>query len=184
LNDLFRVPSRHSGASHFPFHSVVIHIRCSSCEALDLCLEIYEPLFQSLSRRLVRVLNGPRLTLKTEFPRRLFKHKPHNDPLLLLYRDDPCVVIGRNQNPWKEVNMTELRRVGVPFIRRRSGGGTVYHVSHISARSPLTNAERYDPRTSEIPTIRFTFQDLHSTGTIPPRSSCELSSPSVSQTQM
>lgn len=28
--------------------------------------------------------------------------------------------------------MTELRRVGVPFIRRRSGGGTVYHVSHLS----------------------------------------------------
>ncbi|OCH94300.1 Lipoyltransferase and lipoate-protein ligase [Obba rivulosa] len=57
----------------------------------------------------------------------LFRHKCPREPLLLLYRDRPCVVIGRNQNPWKEVNMRASRRTGVPFIRRRSGGGTVYH---------------------------------------------------------
>ena len=48
--------------------------------------------------------------------------------MLLLYRDDPCVVIGRNQNPWKEVNIRAARQAGIPFIRRHSGGGTVYHV--------------------------------------------------------
>ncbi|KAI0689233.1 Lipoyltransferase and lipoate-protein ligase [Cytidiella melzeri] len=57
----------------------------------------------------------------------LFRHKSHKEPLLLLYRDKPCVVIGRNQNPWKEVNSSASRRTGIPFIRRRSGGGTVYH---------------------------------------------------------
>ncbi|KAI0053750.1 Lipoyltransferase and lipoate-protein ligase [Auriscalpium vulgare] len=57
----------------------------------------------------------------------LFKNKDVSAPLLLLYRDDPCVVIGRNQNPWKEVNMPALKRAGIPFIRRRSGGGTVFH---------------------------------------------------------
>ncbi|KII94603.1 hypothetical protein PLICRDRAFT_33404 [Plicaturopsis crispa FD-325 SS-3] len=57
----------------------------------------------------------------------LFRHAPTEDPLLLIYRDDPCVVIGRNQNPWKEVNMAALKRTGIPFVRRRSGGGTVYH---------------------------------------------------------
>ena len=60
--------------------------------------------------------------------RRLFKEKPVQEPLLLIYRDKPCVIIGRNQNPWKEVNLPALRRVNIPFIRRRSGGGTVYHV--------------------------------------------------------
>jgi lipoate-protein ligase A len=59
---------------------------------------------------------------------RLFKEKPTQEPLLLIYRDKPCVVIGRNQNPWKEVNFHALRRANIPFIRRRSGGGTVYHV--------------------------------------------------------
>ncbi|KAA1466615.1 Lipoyltransferase and lipoate-protein ligase [Dentipellis sp. KUC8613] len=57
----------------------------------------------------------------------LFKYKPPKEPLLLLYRDSPCVVIGRNQNPWKEVNIPALNEAGIPFIRRRSGGGTVYH---------------------------------------------------------
>ncbi|KAF5388072.1 hypothetical protein D9615_000764 [Tricholomella constricta] len=58
----------------------------------------------------------------------LFRHKAPEEPLLLIYRDDPCVIIGRNQNPWKEVNFKALReRPGIPFIRRRSGGGTVYH---------------------------------------------------------
>ncbi|KAG7097479.1 hypothetical protein E1B28_004821 [Marasmius oreades] len=58
----------------------------------------------------------------------LFRHKPAHQPLLLLYRDDPCVIIGRNQNPWKEVNFDALRaRKDIPFVRRRSGGGTVYH---------------------------------------------------------
>ncbi|KAG5641031.1 hypothetical protein DXG03_006355 [Asterophora parasitica] len=58
----------------------------------------------------------------------LFRHKAPAEPLLLIYRDHPCVVIGRNQNPWKEVNFEAMRtRPGIPFIRRRSGGGTVYH---------------------------------------------------------
>ncbi|KAK7060237.1 hypothetical protein VNI00_001002 [Paramarasmius palmivorus] len=57
----------------------------------------------------------------------LFRNKPAHEPLLLLYRDEPCVVIGRNQNPWKEVNLPASERTGIPWIRRRSGGGTVYH---------------------------------------------------------
>ncbi|KAF8827262.1 hypothetical protein HHX47_DHR5000534 [Lentinula edodes] len=77
----------------------------------------------------------------------LFRHKAQNEPLLLLYRDDPCVVIGRNQNPWKEVNLPALRvREGVPFIRRRSGGGTVYHDlgnTNFSIHLPRTSFDRH-----------------------------------------
>jgi lipoate-protein ligase A len=45
--------------------------------------------------------------------------------VLLLYRNDPCVVIGRFQNPWRELDMKKLG--SIHLVRRQSGGGTVYH---------------------------------------------------------
>ncbi|KAH7021145.1 uncharacterized protein B0I36DRAFT_367584 [Microdochium trichocladiopsis] len=92
--------------------------------------------------------------------------KSHPDSVvLLLYTNRPCVVIGRNQNPWVEVNLGLLKGsrdllrpyrspeggsdallrspqvpvtasdgeaqndepVDVQLVRRRSGGGTVFH---------------------------------------------------------
>lgn len=47
--------------------------------------------------------------------------------LLLLWINKPCVVIGRHQNPWAEVNFSQLSQHGIQFSRRNSGGGTVYH---------------------------------------------------------
>ncbi|KDN37817.1 hypothetical protein K437DRAFT_276465 [Tilletiaria anomala UBC 951] len=52
---------------------------------------------------------------------------PDQPPVLLLYRNDPCVVVGRNQNAWKEVDAHTMCQRGIPLVRRRSGGGTVYH---------------------------------------------------------
>jgi len=52
-----------------------------------------------------------------------FDHKS----LLLLWRNDPCVVIGRHQNPWTEANVPFLRESYTKLARRNSGGGTVYH---------------------------------------------------------
>ncbi|KAK4687730.1 hypothetical protein P7C73_g2386, partial [Tremellales sp. Uapishka_1] len=57
----------------------------------------------------------------------LLRHTPHNEPTLFIYRNYPCVVIGRNQNPWKETTPRALRSSSIPLVRRRSGGGTVYH---------------------------------------------------------
>ena len=45
--------------------------------------------------------------------------------ILLFYKNDPCVVLGRFQNPWRELNMPELGKIHL--VRRQSGGGTVYH---------------------------------------------------------
>ncbi|KAI0413426.1 hypothetical protein F5X98DRAFT_366601 [Xylaria grammica] len=83
--------------------------------------------------------------------------KSHPDSvILLLYTNRPCIVIGRNQNPWVEVNLSLVNQRGilkrlregltsvaagertssvgedsdvddVLLVRRRSGGGTVFH---------------------------------------------------------
>ena len=57
--------------------------------------------------------------------------------ILFLYSNRPSIVIGRNQNPWLEVNHDLLKKSRNPetirrlrdvlLIRRRSGGGTVFH---------------------------------------------------------
>ncbi|GAA6048019.1 hypothetical protein JCM3770_000151 [Rhodotorula araucariae] len=57
----------------------------------------------------------------------LFRKTDPEQRILYLYRNSPSVIIGRNQNPWKEINLARLRELGIPFVRRKSGGGTVYH---------------------------------------------------------
>ena len=70
----------------------------------------------------------------------LLQSSPSDSTVLFLYINRPCVVIGRNQNPWLEANLTMLREVPalgrdpdpnhterVALVRRRSGGGTVFH---------------------------------------------------------
>lgn len=70
----------------------------------------------------------------------LFKKTPHGSRCLFLYTDRPCIVIGRNQNPWLEVNLGALKqgaqlsqasengsKGAIQLVRRRSGGGTVFH---------------------------------------------------------
>ena len=48
-------------------------------------------------------------------------------PLLLCWVSGPAVVIGRNQNPWQEVNLDYISKHGIQLVRRESGGGAVYH---------------------------------------------------------
>src|SRR6266536_4798930 len=48
-------------------------------------------------------------------------------PLLRIWQNGACVVIGRGQRVSREANMAACARVGVPVLRRASGGGTVYH---------------------------------------------------------
>ncbi|KAF6748958.1 Lipoyltransferase and lipoate-protein ligase [Ephemerocybe angulata] len=69
----------------------------------------------------------------------LFRKHDVSKPLLLIYRDKPCVVIGRNQNPWKEVNFHELGRLGIPVC-------TVYHDhgnTNFSIHLPRSSFDRH-----------------------------------------
>ena len=103
----------------------------------------------------------------------LFRHAAQSSPLLLIYRNSPCVVIGRHQNPWTELNFNALRVAGIPFLRRRSGGGTVYHVAIVFLLSTVIGID-FIPflpvfpfpiqRTSGTQITRFMFLDRPSIG--------------------
>jgi lipoate-protein ligase A len=47
-------------------------------------------------------------------------------PLLRIWQNAPCVVIGRAQRAEREANLAACAASGVPVLRRASGGGTVY----------------------------------------------------------
>ncbi|KAI5923723.1 hypothetical protein F4810DRAFT_190472 [Camillea tinctor] len=98
-------------------------------------------------------LTDPYLNLSIEHF--LLQRTPPDSFVLLLYANRPCVVVGRNQNPWVEANLGLLRERGVLgrlrrdhfqnggdgsgvgygegeendilLVRRRSGGGAVFH---------------------------------------------------------
>ncbi|MBC8206576.1 MAG: lipoate--protein ligase [Kiritimatiellales bacterium] len=79
----------------------------------------------------------------------LLDHAP-SMPVLFLYVNDPCVVIGKNQNPWRECKLTLMDEEGVPLARRISGGGAVYHdpgnlnVSVMVPRTEYVEQKQYD----------------------------------------
>jgi lipoate-protein ligase A len=59
----------------------------------------------------------------------LLQKTPADSTVLFLYTNRPSIIIGRNQNPWVEVNLRLLReeKPEIQIVRRRSGGGTVFH---------------------------------------------------------
>lgn len=57
----------------------------------------------------------------------LLKEYPLEDNLFYLWRNEPSIIIGRNQNPLNEVNIRFAEENKIPIIRRISGGGTVIH---------------------------------------------------------
>ena len=50
-----------------------------------------------------------------------------DDDIFFLWQNSPAVVVGSYQNICREVHVEALRRLGIPVVRRMTGGGTVYH---------------------------------------------------------
>lgn len=57
----------------------------------------------------------------------IFSNAIFNDDVILIWRNDKSIYMGKNQNPYTEVTHNLIELNNIPLIRRISGGGTVYH---------------------------------------------------------
>ncbi|KAH3900543.1 related to Putative lipoate-protein ligase A [Saccharomycodes ludwigii] len=84
----------------------------------------------------------------TPSPQPLIKTKnpgvAYENQRLMFYINDECCVIGKNQNPWKELYLGNLKHRGLPFLRRKSGGGAVVHDLGNVNYSFLNSREQFD----------------------------------------
>ena len=55
------------------------------------------------------------------------KYKDLNDDILILWQNDPTIVIGKNQNTYEELDIDYVNENNINVVRRMSGGGAVYH---------------------------------------------------------
>lgn len=56
----------------------------------------------------------------------LLNQRTFDEPLVLFYIQEPCVIVGRNQNVRAEVDLSYAKEQQITVTRRLSGGGAVY----------------------------------------------------------
>lgn len=49
------------------------------------------------------------------------------DEFFIVWRNDNCIVVGKNQNTYSEINSDYVSENGIKVVRRLTGGGAVYH---------------------------------------------------------
>lgn len=69
--------------------------------------------------------NDPRYNLALE--EYVLKYLPIDDDFVLLWQNEPSIIIGRNQNTIEEINASYVKKHNINVVRRISGGGAVYH---------------------------------------------------------
>lgn len=76
--------------------------------------------------------------------------------IFLLWQNEDCIVFGKNQNPYAEMDVERAEELGVKLVRRITGGGAVFHdLGNInySFLAPRTWADPLDYAFFEAPLV-------------------------------
>lgn len=91
------------------------------------------------------------------FEEYVFKNLKSNEEFVLLWRNGPSIIVGKNQNTVEEINMEYVKDNNINVVRRVTGGGAVYHDLGNLNFSFIVNAdnnEKIDFKTYNIPIIK------------------------------
>ncbi len=50
-----------------------------------------------------------------------------DDDCFMLWRNEPCIIVGKHQNTFAEINAAYVKEHNIKVVRRLSGGGAVFH---------------------------------------------------------
>jgi len=89
---------------------------------------------------IINTNTNPRYNLAVE--EYVFKFLNLDDDFLLIWQNSKCVIIGKNQNPFTEINGSFTYKNNIPIIRRSTNEGAIYHDSgNINFAFVTTNPE-------------------------------------------
>lgn len=74
----------------------------------------------------------------------LFSRCGEDEAILYLWQNENTIVIGKNQNAWKECQISRIEEDGAVIARRISGGGAVFHDLGNLNFTFLVSKENYD----------------------------------------
>ena len=72
----------------------------------------------------------------------ILKDKSIQEDVIMFYINKNCIIVGRNQNVWEEVNNEFVKKHNVNIVRRISGGGAVYQDVNNICFSFITSIKR------------------------------------------